>query len=103
MSDQEMRLLFNQLDLNSDGEINYDEFLGGVNDKRLSNSKAGRLLQSEIGVTSRENQDTLLKLFRQLDTDNSNTINFAEMKIAFAGANMPDSELRQLFNQLDSN
>jgi hypothetical protein len=44
MSDQEMRRLFNQLDINSDGEINYEEFLTGVNDKRLANSKAGRLL-----------------------------------------------------------
>jgi Ca2+-binding EF-hand superfamily protein len=45
MSDMEMKTLFNQLDINKDGEINYDEFLTGVRDKRLLNSKAGRLLQ----------------------------------------------------------
>jgi Ca2+-binding EF-hand superfamily protein len=30
--------------LNRDGEINYEEFVAGVMDKRLSNSKAGKLL-----------------------------------------------------------
>ena len=30
--------------MNHDGEINYDEFLAGVSDKRLTNSKAGRII-----------------------------------------------------------
>jgi hypothetical protein len=42
-----MRQLFNQLDINSDGEINYEEFLTGVRDQRLVNSKAGRMLQKD--------------------------------------------------------
>jgi hypothetical protein len=42
-----MRQLFNQLDINSDGEINYEEFLTGVRDQRLANSKAGRMLQKD--------------------------------------------------------
>jgi hypothetical protein len=33
-------------------------------------------------------------LFRQLDTDMSNTINFNEFKQAFTGASMSDAELR---------
>jgi Ca2+-binding EF-hand superfamily protein len=37
-------VLFNQLDLNQDGEINFEEFMLGVRDKRLANSRAGRLL-----------------------------------------------------------
>ncbi len=45
MSDIEMRSLFNQLDINSDGEINFDEFLTGVRDIRFANTRAGRLLQ----------------------------------------------------------
>lgn len=48
MSDQEMRQLFSQLDLNGDGEINYDEFLAGLRDKRTANSKVGRMLTKDF-------------------------------------------------------
>lgn len=48
MSDQEMRQFFNQLDLNGDGEINYDEFLAGLRDKRTVNSKAGKMLTKDF-------------------------------------------------------
>lgn len=48
MSDQDLRQLFNQLDINRDGEINFDEFLTGLRDKRLANSKAGRLLTKDF-------------------------------------------------------
>jgi Ca2+-binding EF-hand superfamily protein len=48
MPDQEMRQLFKQLDVNSDGEINFEEFLTGVRDRRLANSKAGRLLSNSL-------------------------------------------------------
>ena len=44
MTEAELRTLFSQLDLNNDGEINYEEFLSGCLDKRLANSRAGRLL-----------------------------------------------------------
>jgi hypothetical protein len=57
MSDMEMKTLFNQLDINKDGEINYDEFLTGVRDKRLLNSKAGRLLQQDITRIKPTNSD----------------------------------------------
>jgi hypothetical protein len=30
--------------MNHDSEINYEEFLAGVNDKRLANSNAGRMM-----------------------------------------------------------
>jgi hypothetical protein len=43
-----MRQLFKQLDINSDGEINFEEFLTGVRDRRLANSKAGRLLSNNL-------------------------------------------------------
>ena len=52
MSDIEMRSFFNPLDINSDGEINFDEFLTGVRDFRLANTRAGRLLQHDIGKIS---------------------------------------------------
>ncbi len=48
MTDQEMRQLFNQLDINHDGQINYDEFITGVNDKQTGNSKAGRIFQNDF-------------------------------------------------------
>lgn len=48
MTDQEMRQLFNQLDINHDGQINYDEFITGVHDKKTGNSKAGRIFQNDF-------------------------------------------------------
>lgn len=48
MSDQELRQLFNQLDINRDGEINYEEFLTGLRDKRTANSKAGKMLTGDL-------------------------------------------------------
>ena len=42
-------------------------------------------------------------MFRQLDTDMSNTINYNEFKQAFVGASISEKEMRQLFNQLDIN
>ncbi len=77
-----MRQLFKQLDINSDGEINFEEFLTGVRDRRLANSKAGRLLSNNLRDQSKTRLDnpSIKKLFIDLDTDNSNTINFNEMK-----------------------
>ena len=83
MSEMEMKTLFNQLDINNDGEINYDEFLTGVRDKRLLNSKPGRLLQQDITriqPKTRDDNIAIQILFRQLDTDMSNTINYNEFK-----------------------
>lgn len=48
ISEIELRQLFEQLDINHDGEINYDEFLTGVLDSRLANSRAGRMLQYDM-------------------------------------------------------
>ncbi len=48
MSDAELRQLFNQLDINRDGEINYEEFLTGLQDKRTANSKAGKMLSYDF-------------------------------------------------------
>ena len=50
MSDVDMKQLFSQLDTNHDGEINYDEFLTGLKDKRTANSRAGRMLQNDLIV-----------------------------------------------------
>ncbi len=96
MSDAELRQLFNQLDVNRDGEINYDEFLTGLRDKRTANSKAGKLLQNDFVRQYRQVQDNtaIAQLFRQLDTDMSNTINFSEFKQAFIGSSMSEPEMR---------
>ena len=54
LTNLELKQLFDQLDINRDGEISYEEFLTGVNDKRLANSKAGRLLmQPSFGNQAR--------------------------------------------------
>lgn len=58
MSEVELRQLFNQLDMNHDGEINYEEFLAGVSDKRLTNSKAGRIMQQGLTRSSSTGQIT---------------------------------------------
>ena len=50
MTEQEMRNLFSTLDSNNDGEINYDEFLTGLSDKRLANSKALKVLKNRGSV-----------------------------------------------------
>ena len=36
--------------MNHDGEINYDEFLTGLSDKRLANSKALKVLKNRGSV-----------------------------------------------------
>ena len=58
MSDSDMRQLFNQLDINRDGEINYEEFLTGLRDKRTTNSKAGRLLSNNVASVGNLNRSS---------------------------------------------
>ena len=36
LPESELRILFNQLDSNKDGEINFDEFITGVKSKNIS-------------------------------------------------------------------
>ena len=91
MTEQEMRNLFSTLDTNNDGEINYDEFLTGLSDKRLANSKALKVLKNRGNV---KDNVGIQQLFRKLDTDYSNTINYNEFKQAFVGAKMSEFDLR---------
>ena len=86
MVEADFNALFDKLDTNKNGQINYTEYLAGALDLNLLT-----------------NMKIVEDAFRFFDRDNSGTITKAEVKAALMKGWISEVQLAELFQSADSN
>lgn len=80
---QELKMIFEELDVNGDGNINFDEL--------------------QKGLQGRENAENLLAVLKGADVDGSGTINYTEFLAATMNTTtfLKENYLKTAFNMFD--
>ena len=98
LRDNAITSLFDKLDANITGQLSENEFRSAFDDQDAA-------YQTREVHLSKEMSDEILQLFREIDTDNSNSLTIDELVKALSkmGANPTSEEANRLFQELDRN
>ncbi len=86
MSEQDFNALFEKLDTNKNGQINYTEYMAGA-----------------MSVNLLANVKVMEDAFKFFDRDNSGAISKAEVKAALKKGWISDVQMAELFQNADTN
>ena len=88
ITDEEIKEIMTEIDLEGNGEINYDEFISILNRK-----------EKDV-----DNEEELLKAFKVFDKEGNGLININELKhiMLSAGNNLSESEINNMLTEADT-
>jgi Ca2+-binding EF-hand superfamily protein len=107
--------MFGMMDKNGDGVITAEEFFASPRMERMPQEQRdklfaridldgdGKVTVEEVRKMRQESHERQMREFRDLDTDKSGGLSYAEMSLGKFFSQLPEEKRKQIFERMDTN